>query len=185
LRSGQAAAAQRAGSTRLAIGGRRRSIGRVVAQRIPLPPVAPRRSLEWLLAPPDSNPSTGDDLGRRPGAAPARADWQQAPSPQGRRRVTMITYIGLLSFTEKGIQGVKDTTKRAAAAKEVAKRFGVNMRDIYWTLGEYDMVCVLEADDEQALTAFNLATAMQGNVRTQSLRAFGAAEMDKVLAKLP
>jgi uncharacterized protein with GYD domain len=97
----------------------------------------------------------------------------------------MVTYIGLLNFTEKGIQGIKSTTQRAAAAKEVASRFGVNMREIYWTLGQYDVVCVLEAADEASLTAFNLATAAQGNVRSQSLRAFNAAEMDKVLAKLP
>jgi uncharacterized protein with GYD domain len=97
----------------------------------------------------------------------------------------MITYIGLLNFTDKGVQGIKDTTKRAAAAKEAAKKFGVNMRDIYWTMGEYDLVCVLEADNEASLTAFNLATAMQGNVRSRSLRAFSASEMETVLAKLP
>ena len=97
----------------------------------------------------------------------------------------MVTYIGLLSFTDKGIQAVKDTTKRAAAAKEVAKKLGVNMREIFWTMGECDMVCVLEADDESSLVAFNLATAMQGNVRTRSLRAYSAKEMDKVLTKLP
>jgi uncharacterized protein with GYD domain len=97
----------------------------------------------------------------------------------------MVTYIGLLSFTDKGVQGVKDSTKRAAAAKEAARKFGVNMREIFWTMGEYDLVCVLEADDEHSLAAFNLATAMQGNVRTQSLRAYSAAEMDKILAKLP
>lgn len=96
----------------------------------------------------------------------------------------MITYIGLLNFTDKGLQGVKDTTQRAAAAKEVAKRFGVTMRDIYWTMGEYDLVCVLEAADEQSLIAFNLATAQQGNVRSRSLRAFNAGEMDQALAKL-
>ena len=97
----------------------------------------------------------------------------------------MITYIGLLTFTDKGIQAIKDTTKRAAAAKEVAKKLGVNMRDIFWTTGECDMVCVLEADDEASLSAFSLATAMQGNVRTRSLRAYSAGEMDKILAKLP
>ena len=97
----------------------------------------------------------------------------------------MITYIGLMSFTDKGIQAVKDTTKRAAAAREAAKKFGVNMREIYWTMGECDMVCVLEADDESALAAFNLATAMQGNVRSRSLRAYSAGDMDKILAKLP
>jgi uncharacterized protein with GYD domain len=97
----------------------------------------------------------------------------------------MVTYIGMLNFTDKGIQNIKDTTKRAAAAKEAAKKLGVNMRDIFWTLGDCDLVCVLEAEDEHALTAFNLATAMQGNVRTRSLRAYTAGEMDKILAKLP
>jgi len=97
----------------------------------------------------------------------------------------MLTYIGLLSFTDKGIQTVKDTTKRAAAAKELAKKLGVNMREIFWTTGECDIVCVLEADDENALAAFSLASAMQGNVRSRSLRAFSASEMDKILAKLP
>jgi uncharacterized protein with GYD domain len=97
----------------------------------------------------------------------------------------MITHIGLMSFTDKGIQGVKDTTQRAAAAKEAAKKFGVNLRDIFWTTGECDIVCVLEADDENAPTAFSLATAMQGNVRSRSLRAYTATEMDKILAKLP
>lgn len=97
----------------------------------------------------------------------------------------MITYVSLLSFTDKGIQAVKDTTKRAAAAKEAARKFGVNMRDIYWTMGDCDLVCVLEAEDEASLTAFNLATAMQGNVRSRSLRAYTADEMDKALAKLP
>ncbi|WP_371816412.1 GYD domain-containing protein [Roseateles sp. DAIF2] len=90
-----------------------------------------------------------------------------------------------MSFTDKGLQDIKGTTQRAAAAKEVAGKFGVNMREIYWTLGECDIVCVLEAQDEQALTAFSLSIAKQGNVRSRSLRAFSAAEMDKVLAKLP
>ena len=74
----------------------------------------------------------------------------------------MITYVGLMSFTDKGIAGIKDTTKRAVAAREVAKKFGVTFRELLWTMGKYDAVCVLEAEDEQALAAFNLATAMQG-----------------------
>jgi uncharacterized protein with GYD domain len=97
----------------------------------------------------------------------------------------MFTYISLLNFTDKGIQSVKDTTKRAAAAKEVGKKLGVNMREIYWTMGDHDLVCVLEADNEAAITAFNLAVAQQGNVRSQSLRAFTASEMETVLKKLP
>jgi len=97
----------------------------------------------------------------------------------------MVTYIGLMNFTDKGLQSVKSTTQRAAAAKEVAGRYGVTMREIWWTLGNHDIVCVLDAADEQSLTAFELAISSQGNVRSQSLRAFSAAEMEKVLARLP
>lgn len=97
----------------------------------------------------------------------------------------MITYIGLMKFTDKGIQNVKETTRRAAAAKEAGKKTGVEMREIYWTLGEYDLVCVLESNDEQAMAAFSMATAMQGNVRVCSLRAFNAGEMEQIVGKLP
>ncbi len=97
----------------------------------------------------------------------------------------MFTYISLLNFTDKGIQGIKDSPKRAAAAKEAGKKFGVNMREIYWTLGDHDLVCVLEADTEAAITAFSLAVAQQGNVRSKSLRAFTAGEMEAVIGKLP
>jgi uncharacterized protein with GYD domain len=123
------------------------------------------------------------DLGQRREAASAQGSRHGLQSYQQEK--SMITYVGLLSFTEKGIQGIKDTTKRAAAAKEAAKKFGVNMREVFWTMGECDMVCVLEADDESSLAAFNLATAMQGNVRSRSLRAYSAGEMDKILTKLP
>lgn len=97
----------------------------------------------------------------------------------------MFTYIGLMRFTDQGIHAVKDTTKRAAAAKELAKKHGVDMREIFWTMGKYDMVCVLESKDEQALAAFNLAVSMQGNIRSQSMRAYAADEMDQILGKLP
>jgi uncharacterized protein with GYD domain len=97
----------------------------------------------------------------------------------------MVTYVGLMSFTDKGLQSIKDTTKRAAAAKEAAKKSGVNLRELVWTMGEYDLVSIIEAEDEQALAAFSLATALQGNVRFQTLRAFTASEMDAILAKLP
>jgi len=97
----------------------------------------------------------------------------------------MHTTIGLLNFTEQGIKTVKETTRRAAAAQAYAEKLGVNMKAIYWTLGRYDLVCVLEAQDEAAITAFNLAVAGQGNLRSESLRAYTAGEMDAILAILP
>ena len=96
----------------------------------------------------------------------------------------MVTYIALLNFTDKGIASVKDTTRRATAAKEVARKFGVNLRDVYWTMGECDLVCVVEGDSEESIAAFDLALAMQGNVRSRSMRAFTAEEMDRVIGKL-
>jgi uncharacterized protein with GYD domain len=96
----------------------------------------------------------------------------------------MATYIVLTNFTEQGIRNVKDTTKRADAAKELAAKFGVTMKDFYWTLGSYDVVLVCEAQDDAALTAFGLAVGSAGNVRTQTLRAFTRDEMNGVLAKL-
>lgn len=97
----------------------------------------------------------------------------------------MITYIGLMNLTDKGAQGIKDTTKRAAAAKEAAKKLGVNLREMYWTPGgQYDLVAVIEAEDEQSVTAFGLATGMQGNIRGQTARAYSAGDMEKILSKL-
>ena len=97
----------------------------------------------------------------------------------------MITYVGLMSFTDKGLLSIKDTTKRAAAAKEAAKKVGVNLRELVWTQGEYDLVSIVEGEDEKSLAAFTLAIALQGNIRFQSLRAFSSSEMDEILAKLP
>jgi uncharacterized protein with GYD domain len=97
----------------------------------------------------------------------------------------MVRYIALMNFTDQGLRGIKDTTKRAAAAQRLAKEFGCEFKSIHWTQGAYDLVITLEGKDEQSLSAFSLATATLGNVRVQTLRAFDAAEMDKILARVP
>ena len=96
----------------------------------------------------------------------------------------MATYICLSSFTEQGIRNVKDTTSRADAVRESAKKYGVNVKDIYWTLGNVDVVGIFEAPDEASITAFALALGSSGNVRTQMLRAFTKEEMKGVLKKM-
>jgi uncharacterized protein with GYD domain len=97
----------------------------------------------------------------------------------------MLTYVVLATFTEQGIRSVKETTSRADAAKELAGKFGVKMRDIYWTQGAYDLAIVCEAQDEAAIAAFGLAVSSAGNVRFQTLRAFSRDEMGGILRKLP
>ena len=96
----------------------------------------------------------------------------------------MATYIVLGQFTDQGIRNVRESTKRAEAFKELAKRAGATVKDVYWTLGGYDIVTIVEAPDDAAVTALLLSVGALGNVRTQSLRAFSADEMGRILSKL-
>jgi uncharacterized protein with GYD domain len=96
----------------------------------------------------------------------------------------MGTYIALMNFTDQGIRNVKDSTKRADAAKEAAKKFGASMPQIYWTLGQYDLVAVIEAPNDEAATAFSLAIGSAGNIRGQTLKAFSRDEMNGILGKM-
>ena len=96
----------------------------------------------------------------------------------------MATYIALGNFTDQGVRSVKDSTKRADAVKEAAKKFGASVTQIYWTLGHYDVVSIIEAPDDKSATAFALAVGAAGNVRTQTLRAFSKDEMNGILGKM-
>jgi uncharacterized protein with GYD domain len=96
----------------------------------------------------------------------------------------MATYIVLANFTDQGIRNIKDTTKRADAFKELAKSLGVTVKDLYWTLGRYDIAAVMEAPDDAVVTALGLSLGKSGNVRTQTLRAFSAADMGTILDKI-
>ena len=96
----------------------------------------------------------------------------------------MPTFIVLGHFTDQGVRAVKDTANRAEKFKEIAKQQGATVKDIYWTLGKYDVVSIIEAPDVTSVTALGLSLGMAGNVRTQTLPAFTADDMAKVLAKV-
>ena len=97
----------------------------------------------------------------------------------------MATFITTLHFTEQGVKAVGDTCERAAAFKAMAKKLGVKVTGQYWTLAAFDGVIVLEAPDEATATAALLHLGTLGNIRTQTARAFDAAEMPKTLGLLP
>jgi len=96
----------------------------------------------------------------------------------------MATFIMLGHFSDQGIRSVKDTTKRVETVKAAAKKLGITVKDVYWTLGQYDTVLIAEAPDEAAMTAFGLTVGAHGNVRTQTLRAFSAEEMGRIIGKI-
>ena len=97
----------------------------------------------------------------------------------------MPTYISLVQFTDKGIQAAKETTQRVTDWASKAKSMGVKIKDVYWTLGQYDQVCVFEAPNDKTAASVLLAADMLGNIRTQTMRAFTSSEMKTILDKAP
>ena len=96
----------------------------------------------------------------------------------------MATFISNIRFTQQGIKGIDETTKRAAALKVAAKKRGGKVTNVYWTLGDHDGVLIFEATDDETATAFLLHIGAMGNVHTTTVRAFSAVEMDKILANV-
>ncbi len=96
----------------------------------------------------------------------------------------MPTYIALFSFTDQGIKNIKQTTQRAQAFKDMAQKAGAQVKELFWTLGQYDLVGIIDAPDDETVTALLLGVNSLGNVRTQSLRAFSAEEVGRILAKM-
>jgi uncharacterized protein with GYD domain len=95
----------------------------------------------------------------------------------------MARYISLIQFTDQGIRSIKDTVKRDEASMAEAEKMGMKIIDAYWTMGAYDVVVLLEAPDDETMTAFALKVAALGSVRTQTMRAFRKEEMEGILAK--
>jgi len=96
----------------------------------------------------------------------------------------MPTYIGLVKLTDQGIRNVKETTKRAKSFREMAEKAGVKAREILWTMGRYDIVLVVDAPNDETMSRLTLGLGMMGNVKTETLKAFSAQEMDQILKGL-
>jgi uncharacterized protein with GYD domain len=96
----------------------------------------------------------------------------------------MATFVVLAGFTDQGIRNVKQTIGRAEVFKEMAKKSGVTVKDLYWTLGQYDVIAVCEAPDDEAAIALSLSVSSRGNVRSQTLRAFSFDEMKVILGRM-
>ncbi|MFJ1548249.1 GYD domain-containing protein [Streptomyces sp. NPDC088246] len=95
----------------------------------------------------------------------------------------MLTYVALLNWTDQGIQDYKDTAQRAEAFGAEVQKLGAKLLNIYWTVGPYDLVAVVEAPDDETATAALLQLGGAGNVRTTTLRAFDREEMDRIIGK--
>lgn len=96
----------------------------------------------------------------------------------------MPTYIGLVNWTDEGIRSVKDTVQRRDQADALAQKHGASIEQVYWTVGPYDLVTILEAPDDESATAMVLELGSAGNLRTLTLRAYNREEMSGIIERL-
>jgi uncharacterized protein with GYD domain len=95
----------------------------------------------------------------------------------------MARYVVLYQFTSEGARNIRDSVKRAGIIRQQNARRGFKVSDVFWTQGQYDMVAIVEAPDEEAMMGAMLNVVSAGNVRSMTMRAFDATEMSRILAK--
>ena len=96
----------------------------------------------------------------------------------------MAWYVVLANFTDQGIRAVKDTPKRAKAFRATSGALGVKVKDIYWTLGRYDVVVTMEAQDDETVAALMMKVGSLGNLTSQTLRAFTESEITSLVSRV-
>jgi uncharacterized protein with GYD domain len=97
----------------------------------------------------------------------------------------VATYVTLFNWTDQGIRNVRETIDRVDSGVQLAEqKYGMRLRDLYWTVGPYDIVAEFEAPDEQSLSAFLLELGSLGNVRSTTLRAYDHEEMEAIFERL-
>lgn len=95
----------------------------------------------------------------------------------------MPLYVALVNFTDQGIKNYRDTVGRAEDYRRLVEQHGGQVRQLLWTLGQYDLVVVTELPDDETATAVVLQTVAAGNVRTTTLKAFDAEQMRGILER--
>ena len=94
----------------------------------------------------------------------------------------MAKYISLIRFTEKGASSIKDSTSRAEAFDKIAEKAGISILGQYWTIGSYDGVLIIEADDEFRALHWLTELVSEGNVKSETLQAFDGAEFKRIVS---
>jgi uncharacterized protein with GYD domain len=96
----------------------------------------------------------------------------------------MPTYVTLMNWTDQGIRTARETVQRRDQADALAERHGARIEEVYWTVGPYDIVTIVEAPDDESVTAMLLELGSGGNLRTTTLRAYDRDEMSGIVQRL-
>ena len=97
----------------------------------------------------------------------------------------MPMFICSLNWTDQGIRSVKDAPKRAQAARDLAKKVGVEIKEVYMTSGDNDLLVIVDTPNGDNVAKFALALGSLGNVRTRTVRAWPQSEFQKLISELP
>src|SRR5689334_16985856 len=97
----------------------------------------------------------------------------------------MPTFIITMNWTEQGIHNVKDAPQRAATARDIAKRLGVEIEQTYLTNGDHDLITIVESGSGDNIAKFCMPIGAMANVRTRTVRAWSEAEYSKLISELP
>src|SRR5215510_10870621 len=100
------------------------------------------------------------------------------------RSPAMPTYIVLGTFTDQGIRSVRDSLKREDAFRKQCEKVGAKVKDVYRTMGRYDLTAVVDAPDDVTISSLMYSTGALGNIRTETLRAFTRQETEQAFAKM-
>ena len=96
----------------------------------------------------------------------------------------MPKYILLTSWTGEGIKNVKESPKRLESARQAFAAAGAKLEQFFMVMGQYDMVVIGEAPDEETAAKLALMVGSGGAVRTETLRAFTEEEYQNIIASL-
>jgi uncharacterized protein with GYD domain len=96
----------------------------------------------------------------------------------------MPTYINLVSWTDQGIRNIKEAPQRIDAFRKTVEAVGGKLTGFYVTMGKYDIVTIVDAPSDEAITNIALTTGSKGSVRTESMKAFTEQEFRNILAKM-
>ena len=96
----------------------------------------------------------------------------------------VTTYIALMNWTDQGVKTARETVQRRDQADALAERYGARIEQVYWTVGPYDIVTIIEAPDDESATAMLLELGTGGNLRTTTLRAYDREEMSGIIQRL-
>jgi uncharacterized protein with GYD domain len=95
----------------------------------------------------------------------------------------MPIYVSLGNWIDQGTKDFGGAVQRANGFRALVEQAGGRVRELVWTMGEYDFIIVAEAPDDETVSTLVLRVAAAGNVRTKTMRAFDADQMSDIIAR--